>query len=146
MKIRTATKSDIPFIHEIEKTCFNDPWSIDSLSSDLGSSLMLVYENDNNQIQGYANIKYLIDEGDLVRIAILPNFQGKGIGKLLLEKMIEESKKLGIKKIFLEVRTSNTRAYNLYIKEKFMQIGKRPNFYTNPREDAFLLEYEDSGN
>ena len=145
MKIRAATKSDIPFIHEIEKTCFNDPWSIDSLSGDLGSSLMLVCEEENIVI-GYANIKYCLPEGDLVRIAILPNFQKKGYGKLLLREAKKQAKLLGINDIFLEVRESNIIAYNLYINEKFIQIGKRPNFYINPREDALLLKYEDSCN
>ena len=145
LKIRTATKSDIPFIHEIEKTCFNDPWSIDSLSGDLGSSLMLVCEEDNIII-GYANIKYCLSEGDLVRIAILPSFQGNGYGKLLLEEIKKQAKLLGINVVFLEVRVSNKVAYNLYIKENFIQIGKRANFYINPREDALLLKYEDSSN
>lgn len=146
LKIRTATKSDIPFIHEIEKTCFNDPWSVDSLSSDLGSSLMLVGENEDENIICYGNITYCLPEGDLVRIAVLPSFQGKGFGKKLLQELKYKAKQIGINFIFLEVRSSNIPAYNLYISEDFVQVGKRANFYINPREDAFLLKYEDSGN
>ena len=84
---------------------------------------------------GYSIIAFAGMEGDLLSIAILPEHQGKGYGKILLEETLSHAKTHGLEKLFLEVRQSNAAAKGLYgfYGEK---VGERKNYYQNPTEDA----------
>lgn len=98
----------------------------------------------NEEPIGYALCSKGGDEGDLLTIAVLPETRGNGYGEALLEEMIKEASLQKIKKIFLEVRPSNTSAIKLYKKHGATQVGVRKNYYSvvgsNLKEDALVME------
>ncbi len=90
---------------------------------------------------GFA-VSYLAGgEGELLNIAVLPEFRKGGIGKALLKGLLRETEKKGCHAMFLEVRASNEAAVALYEGRGFQRVGIRKHFYENPREDALIMKY-----
>ncbi len=143
IKIRTLLESDIPETAQLETLCFSDPWSPKGLRDTLreDGSCFLAAEDENGILCGYLNATWVLDECNLNRICVHPAFRRNGIGAKLLLKLQEFCPANGISHIFLEVRESNTAARNLYRTHGFQELGKRPNFYENPQEDAVLMEW-----
>lgn len=137
-------------LSEAEKLCFpEDPWTVgmikDSLENDR-STVVGVYNRQLTNIVAYGVLYKAADEADIANIATLPQCRGCGIGFRLLTKMIDIARDDGAERIFLEVRESNVPAMSLYEKSGFAKIGKRRNYYNNPREDAviMMLDHENS--
>ncbi len=93
-------------------------------------------------VVGFAGIMVIAEDSELLNIAVDPKFQHKGIGTLLMDKIVEESWKNGADRIFLEVRSGNTKAQQLYKQYCFKVIGKRKNYYNNPTEDAWVMSLD----
>ena len=116
------------------------PWSMKSFQEAFDSDyslIMVVTENDI--ICGFSVLYITAPEAELPDIVIDTKYQGKGLGKGLLEYTISEAQKKNVETIFLEVRVSNTPARNLYQRFEFEEIGKRKYFYSNPIEDAICM-------
>lgn len=79
---------------------------------------------------------------DILNIGVLKDFQGRGIGSLLLDSFLERAHELKIRNIWLEVRKSNSTARNFYRRKKFIEIYERENFYTQPPEEAVVMKLE----
>ncbi len=139
--IRKMQKDDIPFIFEIEKSCFSNPWSERSLleECDNPNAHFLVYEK-NGIICGYIGSIFVCDEASVTNVAVLPDFRRQGIGMELISALILEARKEGQAQIFLEVRLSNSAAQSLYQKCGFENCGIRRNFYSAPIEDAVIMQ------
>lgn len=130
-------------IAELEKQCFSDPWSEKSVASELENPLALwLAAVENGRVLGYAGSQTVMDETDMMNIAVHPDFRHQGIAKGLIESLIAELKERGSRCLTLEVRRSNMPAVSLYEKLGFTQIGRRPNYYRNPKEDALILRKE----
>ena len=130
-------------IAELEKQCFSDPWSEKSVASELENPLALwLAAVENGRVLGYAGSQTVMDETDMMNIAVHPDFRHQGIAKGLIESLIAELKERGSHCLTLEVRLSNMPAVSLYEKLGFAQIGRRPNYYRNPKEDALILRKE----
>ena len=130
-------------IAELEKQCFSDPWSEKSVASELENPLALwLAAVENGRVLGYAGSQTVMDETDMMNIAVHPDFRHQGIAKGLIESLIAELKERGSRCLTLEVRLSNMSAVSLYEKLGFAQIGRRPNYYRNPKEDALILRKE----
>ncbi len=140
IKIRRMRIQDLERVIEIENQSFSNPWSKDAFIYEMGSGISYpwVVEVDN-KIVGYSIHWVIIDEAHLSNIAIDPLYRRMGIGRFLLEKLVESTKKKGAKFITLEVRASNSSAISLYKKMNFKVIGTRKNYYTNPLEDALIM-------
>jgi len=93
-------------------------------------------------IIGFAGIWAMADEAHLTNIAVRKQHQRQGIGELLLISIIDLAAELKADFITLEVRVSNTAAQSLYHKYGFTQVGVRPGYYTDNREDALLMSTE----
>ena len=91
---------------------------------------------------GYVGSQTVLDETDMMNIAVLPEARRAGIGERLILSLIEMLKDRGSRSLTLEVRASNTPAISLYEKLGFLQVGRRPNYYRRPREDALILRKE----
>ena len=130
-------------IAQLEKLCFSDPWSENSVASELENplSLWLVAEMDG-AVAGYVGSQTVIDETDMMNIAVHPDHRRQGIAAALIEALIEELKGKGSHCLTLEVRASNESARSLYEKLGFQQAGIRKNYYRNPKEDAIILRKE----
>ena len=140
MIIRLMETDDVSKVYEIERNCFTDSWSKDSLLEYTkgGGHAVLVAENEGDIIAYGCTLKVL-DECEILRIAVKPDYRGKGIGAALLEEMIKEAYEKGARIFYLEVRESNSPAIGLYNKLKFTESGRRKDYYRNPSEDAILM-------
>ena len=143
MIIREMKREDVPGIAHLEKVCFPDPWSENSIASELENPLSywLVAE-DNGNIAGYVGSQSVLDGADMMNLAVAPEYRQQGIGKKLVDSLVEHLQKQGIIALLLEVRVSNATAIALYEKIGFRQVGRRPRYYHNPREDALILRKE----
>jgi ribosomal-protein-alanine N-acetyltransferase len=134
------TEDTVEAVALLEANCFSTPWSETSIRGELENpySIWLVVLEEN-ALAGYLGVQFGPDGGDIMTIATDPAFRGKGIGRLLLNTMVQQRQEKGLDWLTLEVRPSNAPALKLYEALGFRQVGKRPNYYKNPREDALLL-------
>ncbi len=130
----------VPQVAQLEKICFSDPWSERSIAGELDNALAywLVAECDG-RVVGYIGSQTVFPESDMMNVAVHPDYRRGGIGEALVSGLCRELKKAGNTCLSLEVRASNDSAIGLYEKLGFAQVGKRPNYYRNPREDALIL-------
>ncbi|MBO5868372.1 MAG: ribosomal protein S18-alanine N-acetyltransferase [Oscillospiraceae bacterium] len=130
-------------IAELEKLCFSDPWSINSITYELTNplSLWLVAVEDSTVI-GYIGSQTVLGETDMMNVAVHPEYRKQGIGTGLIQELLSRLKDFGVYCLTLEVRVSNTQAITLYDKLGFVQTGKRPNYYSHPKEDALIMRLD----
>ena len=143
MMIVNMHESHIAQVAALEKICFSDPWSENSVASELKNPLScwLVAEEDG-VVAGYVGSQTVIDESDMMNIAVHPDHRRKGIAEALVMELVEALKKRESQCLTLEVRASNEPAKALYEKLGFAQVGLRKNYYRNPKEDALILRKE----
>ena len=127
----------------LEKLCFNDPWSENSIRSELSNPLSLwLVAQDGDTVAGYVGSQSVLGEADMMNIAVSPEYRRQGIAQRLVEALTEALCSEQVYCLTLEVRASNTPAKALYEKMGFAEIGRRPNYYRNPKEDALILRRE----
>lgn len=147
MIIRAAEQMDIDAIVRVENACFSTPWSIDAIKHEICENkladFMIACDEENNII-GYIGIWTLLDECQINKIAVIPEKRKIGIGKTILNHVIELTRDMGVKSWYLEVRESNTAAQALYRSAGFSSVGTRKNYYINPVEDAVLMSLEEA--
>ena len=140
MTFRQIKEDDIPKIIAIEKETFSDAWTAQSLCETCRQEQAFISVAEaNGDIVGYCIIYYVLDEGEMVRIAIDQKLRHQGIGQALLNYTCGVCKEKGVGKILLEVRESNASARRFYAHYGFGEDGIRKNFYDNPKEDAVLM-------
>lgn len=140
--ITTMTFEDINLIEENFSENFDKFWSIDILKSDFQNenSKYIVAKIDNDII-GFAGIKIIIDEADIMNIAVRIDRRKLGIGSVLLEKLIELSTGSNCTSITLEVNENNFPAIHLYEKFDFKKIGLRKKYYNNTDNAIIMRKY-----
>lgn len=134
--VRQAGCEDLSDIYKIELACFSQPWSMESLYTDICEnefSYYVVAEVDH-VISGYCGVHIIYDEGHIMNVAVLPEYRKRGIGRNLLETVFTQS---ALPLYTLEVRVSNSDAISLYKSMGFSSYGKRPRYYGN--EDALIM-------
>lgn len=143
MIILPMNESHVAQIAELEKICFSDPWSENSVASELNNplSVWLVAE-ENGVVCGYVGSQTVLDETDMMNIAVHPDFRRKGIAAALIAELVRLLKERGSRILRLEVRESNAPAIALYETMGFTQLGLRKNYYRNPKENALILGKE----
>ena len=143
MEIVKMDESHVAQIAELEKICFSDPWSEKSVASELKNpwSLWLV-AMEGERLAGYIGSQSVEGEADMMNVAVHPDFRRRGVARSLILKLIEGLKANGVHSLALEVRASNESAIALYEKLGFETVGRRPNYYRHPREDALILRKE----
>ena len=130
-------------IAQLEKRCFSDPWSENSIRSELTGRLSLwVVALDGDTVAGYIGSQSVLGESDMMNVAVAPEYRRRGIAQALILELIRRLSQQGNRSLMLEVRASNTPAITLYHKLGFAQVGRRPNYYRNPKEDALILRKE----
>ena len=108
---------------------------------DLGDDLDLV-ALDGDRVAGYVGSQTVMDESDMMNVAVHPDYRKQGIATALIVGLVEELRKKGSHCLTLEVRASNENAISLYKKLDFQEVGRRKNYYRNPREDALIMRKE----
>lgn len=96
-------------------------------------------EYNNDYICGYVGFWVMADEAHITTIAVREELHRKGIGELLLFTVFNRARELYANIVTLEVRVSNIGAQNLYLKYGFKQVGQRKAYYTDNREDAYIM-------
>ncbi|WP_291547581.1 ribosomal protein S18-alanine N-acetyltransferase [Clostridium sp. HMP27] len=141
IEIRVADLEDIFSIYEISTLCFPISWSITSIKGELTSNTHARYvvAVENDIVVGFAGLWIIVDEGHVTNIAVHPDFRRKGIGTLLMDKLMFISKNENLIGLTLEVRKSNLSAQNLYKQFGFIEEGVRRNYYSDNGEDAIIM-------
>lgn len=139
---------DIPIIEELEKRCFSAPWSGDVYrheltSNRLGSYWVMRRTAESGEgtppILAYGGYWLMGQEAHIVTIATHPDFRRRGLGRRLLQAMIDKAIEAGALEITLEVRASNYAAQALYKSIGFVVVGVRKHYYHDNGEDAILM-------
>ena len=133
-------ETDIDDVVLIEHESFSVPWSKAAFEQEMfnDKAHYLVMEEDN-RIIGYGGFWKIIDEGHFMNLAITPSYRKRGLGKKLIEAMLNYARTLEIVSATLEVRETNESALGAYKTIGFQIEGKRPSYYTNPVEDAMIM-------
>ena len=144
MEIVKMNERHVPFVAAIEKECFGrEGWSERSVAGELTNALALwLVAEENGTVAGYVGSQTVCGETDMMNVAVTADFRRRGIGEILVNALVEELKALESHSLTLEVRASNTPAQALYEKLGFKEVGRRPKYYQNPREDALILRKE----
>jgi len=143
MMIVQMTSAHVAQVAALEKLCFSDPWSEKSVASELDNRLSYwLVAVEEGVVTGYVGSQTVMDETDMMNIAVHPDFRRCGIAEQLVNCLVEGLKDRGSRCLTLEVRSSNAPAQKLYEKLGFTEIGRRRNYYRNPREDALILRKE----
>ena len=143
MEVIRMNASHVDAIAELEKRCFSDPWSLNSITSELNNPLSLwLVAMDGETVAGYVGSQSVLGWADMMNIAVAPEYRRQGIGEKLIEVLIKQLQAAKVSCLTLEVRASNMPAIGLYEKMDFCQVGRRPNYYHNPKEDALILRRE----
>jgi ribosomal-protein-alanine N-acetyltransferase len=141
--LRAMTEADLEEVLAIENDSFTHPWNRDHFLDELksGHAFPLVALARQEKIIGYVCPRLLLDEGHIFNIAVRRVFRGKGVARLLVEKVVNDCREGGGAVVFLEVRNSNKAAIALYRQLGFVETGRRRNYYEHG-EDAILMEYD----
>ena len=143
MMIEPMNASHVPQIAQLEKRCFSDPWSEKSIASELENPLSVwLVAVDGGQLIGYVGSQTVLGETDMMNLAVAPEARRQGKGRALVLALVDALTEKGSHSLMLEVRVSNTPAQKLYESLGFSQVGRRPKYYVNPREDALILRKE----
>ena len=130
--IEKMTLTDLRIIKDILESEFDDFWTYNVLKEEIeNQTSKYIVAKSNDKIIGFAGIKIILNEADIMNIVVKKSFRNNGIGSLLLNNLILLSKKLNLVSISLEVDEKNLAAINLYKKFDFQKIGIRKKYYKN---------------
>ena len=137
------TAADIENVIAIERASFQFPWStrffLDELQVDCARSILAEVDG---RIVGYVLFWFLPEEVDIHNIAVHPDFRRQGIGRLLLEQVVDSARRQERLRVTLDVRFSNAPAQNLYRSFGFVIRGLRKGYYSDNGEDALVMARE----
>lgn len=141
VRLRPAVPADLPAILAIEQAVFGDPWGASSFESEFDDPYgwFTVAEDADGALVGYAMCRFISGEGEVMNIAVVPGWRGRGLGARLLDAGLAAAAAAGCEAMWLEVRVSNTAARRLYDSRGFELVGTRRRYYRHPVEDALVL-------
>ena len=143
--VQLLSADDIEAVVEIERLSNSHPWTERNFHEALASGYLCIVARDHGAVCGFAVARLLVDEAELLLIAVTPAMRRQGIALLLWIELAERLKASGARTVYLEVRESNLSAQAFYRTRGFTQSGVRPKYYPNgardsEREDAVLMQ------
>ena len=143
IEIQKMNETHVVQVANLEKVCFSAPWSENSIRSELTNPLSLwLIAVEDDKLLGYVGSQAVMDEADMMNLAVNPDCRRRGIARKLVEALVRGLADRQVCSLTLEVRASNEPAKALYEQLGFVQVGRRPNYYRNPKEDALILRKE----
>ena len=143
MTFTEMREAHVSQIAELEKLCFTTAWSEKSIASELTNDLAVwMVALDGDRVVGYIGSQTAGGETDMMNVAVHPDYRRQGIAQILIELLIPELQRRCSTALSLEVRASNEPAKQLYEKLGFVEVGRRKNYYRDPKEDALILRKE----
>lgn len=139
-RLRPATSADATTIARLEREVFSDPWSTESIRETIGMPWIFTHvaEDQVGTVVGYVFCREVAGESEILNLAVDPAIRRGGVGRVLLTAALEWLAVRGATETFLEVRASNVAAIRLYEGAGFSAVGRRPDYYQRPVEDAVL--------
>ncbi|MBQ8304842.1 MAG: ribosomal protein S18-alanine N-acetyltransferase [Blautia sp.] len=142
MILREMLVDDLDAVMEIEESLFSVPWTREGMFTFLTrDDTMFLAVEENGTVIGYIGCLMVLDEADILNVAVRSDRQKYGIGGFLVSGLLRLLAEMEIRTVHLEVRTGNETARRLYERNGFTVDGIRKNYYTDPTEDAVLMTY-----
>jgi ribosomal-protein-alanine N-acetyltransferase len=139
-RIRSAVPADAAPLVSIERRCFSDPWTESSFREALDSPWTFGFvAHGKRGIAGYLIGREVAGTGEVLNLAVSPEFRRRGVAKALLRSALAALRQRRVEEVYLEVRESNHSAQALYLSLGFRPVGQRAAYYRNPKEDALVL-------
>ncbi|MGH7229896.1 MAG: ribosomal protein S18-alanine N-acetyltransferase [Nitrospiraceae bacterium] len=147
--IESASGGDLNRVLQVEQESFSAPWTRKMFEVELGQNpfgylytARLAGENQRDEIIGYVCFWVVFEEFRLMNLAVASSARRQGIGRELLRRALAMGRLQGASRALLEVRASNAAALTLYEHTGFRRTAVREKYYTNPVEDAVLMELD----
>jgi ribosomal-protein-alanine N-acetyltransferase len=134
--------SDLEQVMAIERASFPLPWLEQHFLDEINSAVAfpLTAFDPDGRVAGYICPMQVLDEGHILNVAVDPVCRGMGVGRLLVQRVLDDCRAAGAAFVSLEVRVSNAAAISLYRQMGFQDVGRRKRYYENG-EDALMMEY-----
>lgn len=144
VSLRPMREADLDVIMSIESRAYPFPWTLGIFRDCLRAGYPAWVLSGREAVMGYGLISLAADEAHVLNVCIAPERQGRGHGRYLLRALVKLASERGARRLFLEVRPSNSQAIALYHSEGFNEIGRRPRYYPakDGREDALVMAME----
>lgn len=139
--VRPMVMTDVDGVMAVEHDSFLTPWSRSAFEEELAQNRLARYivAVENDEIVGYAGTWLVINEAHVTNVAVSGQRRREGIGRLLMQKLMELARENDMESMTLEVRVSNAAARHLYEQLGFVEAGIRKNYYSETKEDALIL-------
>ncbi len=127
-------------VSAIENASFSDPWSEKAFEEEItNETAVFLTAVCDGFVCGYLGFHHALDEGYIALVATHPDYRRMGVGHALMHEAEKKARELNLAFLSLEVRVSNENAQRLYHSCGFENLGRRPNFYQTPPEDAYIM-------
>jgi len=139
--IRDMTHDDLSMISDIERRSYEFPWSHGVFRDCLLAGYRNIALVSEDRVVGYGVLSIAAGEAHILNVCVDPELRSHGYGEKLLDELLFRARAASVREIFLEVRPSNERAIQLYLKKGFHQVANRPAYYqaNEGREDAAVF-------
>lgn len=140
-RIRAMSPEDLDAVMEIETAIYTYPWTRGIFLDCMRVGYQCHIYQQDHEIKAYSVLSIGASEAHVLTLCVRPDSQQQGLGRMMMEHMIELAKQAGAEIILLEVRPSNTHAIHLYQQLGFNEVGSRPDYYpaADGREDALIM-------
>ena len=144
VRFRAMIPSDVPGVGLVERESYAFPWSEGIFRDCLRVGYLCRVAECDGEIVAYGIVAMGAGEAHILNICVSEAMRGRGVGRQMLNLLLERSRQAGMSEVFLEVRPSNMHAIALYHAEGFNEIGRRPRYYPakEGREDALVMAIE----
>ncbi|NLX83900.1 MAG: ribosomal protein S18-alanine N-acetyltransferase [Clostridiales bacterium] len=141
IKYRRMTLADAPAAAALEAANFPMPWPLSAFEFEMLENLVARYmvAEQNGRMIGFAGAHMIFEEGHITNVVVAEGSRGKGIGRALMEALLQYAANLGVVYMTLEVRPSNKTAIALYESLGFIKVAVRAKYYEDNKEDAFIM-------
>ena len=145
--VREATDEDIPAILELENLCFVDPWKESTIRYEMHenpvSNVWVIELEEKSQnlksVVGYCDYWHTFDSATIAQIAVHPSLQRKQLGSAMMDEIINDCYAKKVRTLTLEVRASNSKAINFYLKHGFKKELTKPHYYKNGEDAIYMI-------
>ncbi len=139
MRFESLSYDHLPQIAAIEAATFASPWTENMFKPDVeDANAYYVVGVEAEEVVCYGGFHKVLDEAQMANIAVKEKYRGKGLGKMLVKKLLELAKSIGVKSVTLEVRADNAVGIRLYESFGFRTEGVRRKYYEN-EHDALIM-------
>ena len=139
------TREHLDEVAALERACFSAPWSRNMLAEELdnaAAAYLVALDAADGSVVGYAGLLVVLDEGYITNVAVRPESRRAGVASALLDVFVSFAEGNRLAFLTLEVRASTYGAIALYGSRGFRGVGRRPNYYEHPKEDAIIMTRE----